>query len=117
MSTTAPARLGNLLIERGYLSIEALQSALEQQRHSGGQKLLGEILVELELCSEEQIVECLATEYGVPYARLDARLCDPRCIEILPREYCEANLVLPLFQVHNVITVAVTEPSNLFVID
>jgi type IV pilus assembly protein PilB len=117
MLHAAPPRLGNLLIERGYLSIDALQEALEKQRHNGGQKLLGEILVDLELCSEDQIVECLATEYGVPHARLDPRICDPKCVEVLPREYIEGNLVLPLFQVHNVLTVAVTEPSNLFLID
>jgi type IV pilus assembly protein PilB len=117
MPHAAPARLGNLLIERGYLSIDSLQEALERQRSSDGQKLLGELLVDFELCTEDQIVECLAAEYGVPYARLDPRTCDPKCVELLPREYIEANLVLPLFQVHNVLTVAVTEPSNLFLID
>mgnify|MGYP000998892226 FL=1 len=68
MNTTslAPRRLGDVLIDRGYLTEETLQRALEVQRQDRRGRLLGEILVELELCSEDQIVECLAKEYGVP---------------------------------------------------
>lgn len=114
-----PARLGNLLIDKGYVTIEQIETALtHQQQHPGAQtKLLGEILVELELCTEDQVVECLAYEYGVPYAKLDQRLWDPKCASVLPREYIEANLVLPLFVVRDTLTIAVSEPSNLFLID
>jgi type IV pilus assembly protein PilB len=116
--TETPARLGNLLVEKGFLNIEALQRALEQQREgSGRNKLLGEILVDLHICSEDQVVECLAAEYGVPYCKLDQRLCDPRCAEVLPREYLDANQVLPMFVVRGVLTLAVAEPSNLFLIE
>ncbi|MEA1950944.1 MAG: ATPase, T2SS/T4P/T4SS family, partial [Planctomycetota bacterium] len=116
-TTTTPRRLGDLLVERGYLSDEMLASALMHQKSGGRSKLLGEILVELEYCSEDQIVECLADEYGVPYAKLEARLYDPKVVDILPREYIENNLVLPLFVVREILTVAVSEPSNLFLID
>lgn len=113
----APRRLGSLLIGKGYLSESELQAALEHQRTEGRKKLLGEILVEMGYCSEEQVVECLAEEYGVPYVKLDARYMDPKIVDILPREYIEKNLVLPLFLVRGVITLAVSEPSNLFLID
>ncbi|MEX2558890.1 MAG: ATPase, T2SS/T4P/T4SS family, partial [Pirellulales bacterium] len=113
----SPQRLGALLVERGYLTPEGLAAALAQQQGGNQQKLLGEILIETAVCTEEQVVECLGLEYGVPYARLEARTHDPKVIEILPREYIEKNLVLPLFVVRNVLTVAVAEPSNLFLID
>jgi type IV pilus assembly protein PilB len=116
-ATFAPRRLGNLLVDKGYLSAEDLQSALERQKLDGRSKLLGEILVDLQYCTEDQIVECLAQEYGVPYAKLDARLFDPKIVDVLPREYVENNLVLPLFVVRGVLTIAVSEPSNLFLID
>ena len=116
-TTTMSRRLGDLLVDKGYISDEQLRSALERQREGGRDKLLGEVLVELEYCSEDQIVECLAAEYGVPYAKLDARLYDPKIVDVLPREYVENNLVLPLFVVRNTLTIAVSEPSNLFLID
>src|SRR5207237_622515 len=55
--------------------------------------------------------------YGVPYAKLETRLYDPKIVELLPREYIEANLVLPLFLVRETLTVAVAEPSNVFLIE
>ena len=110
-------RLGTLLLERGYLSVQGLQQALTQQQGGGENKLLGEILVDLNICTEDQVVECLASEYRVPYAKLDARLCDPKVVDILPREYIEANQVLPLFLVRDTLTVAVAEPSNVFLIE
>ncbi len=112
-----PMRLGNLLLERGYVTIEDIETALSKQSDGKQEKLLGEILVDLNICTEDQIVECLAAEYGVPYAKLETRLFDSKIIEVLPREFLEANLVLPLFLVRNTLTVAVPEPSNLFLIE
>ncbi|MBN2477619.1 MAG: Flp pilus assembly complex ATPase component TadA [Pirellulales bacterium] len=117
LTSLAPQRLGNLLLEKGYLSEDDLHSALERQAQGGRGKLLGEILVDEDYCSEDQIVECLAAEYGVPHAKLDARLFDPKVVDVLPREYIEQNLVLPLFRVRDTLTVAVSEPSNLFLVD
>jgi len=118
MATISTAqRLGDLLVRKGYLSEEDLTSALERQRQGGRNRLLGEILVDAEYCSEDQIVECLAEEYQVPYAKLEARLFDPGVVDVLPREYVETNLVLPLFVVRGTLTIAVSEPSNLFLID
>lgn len=113
----SPPRLGDQLVEAGYLTPEQLKSALEFQRQSGGDKLLGEVVVELEFCDEEHIAECLATDLGLPYAKLEARLMDVQATDLLPREYLETNLVLPLFAIRKTLTVAVAEPSNLFLID
>ena len=117
MSGKGGKRLGNILVERGYVSLDQLQRGLEHQKKQGGGKLLGEILVELQFCNEDQITECLATIYGVPYAKLEPRIADPKIVDILPREYIEKNLVFPLFHIRGMLTVAVTEPSNLFLID
>lgn len=114
---TGPQRLGSILIERGYISLEQLQSALDAQQKQPGGKLLGEILVEEQCCTEDHITECLAQVYGVPFAKLEPRLADPRIVDVLPREYIEKNLVFPLFRIRGMLTVAVTEPSNLFLID
>ncbi len=110
-------RLGELLVAKGYLSPEALDRALAKQRETGPGRLLGEILVEEGLCSEDQVLECLAEETGIPFARIDGRLFDPGIAELLPREYIENNLVLPLFRVQDTLFVATCEPTNPFLRD
>jgi type IV pilus assembly protein PilB len=109
--------LGEILVQAGVISRADLEAALEQQQSQGHQKLLGELLVELKLCSEEQIVEALATAYGVPYARINPKLVDPAAMSKLPKDFIERNLVLPLFCVEGVLTVAVAEPANVFLLE
>jgi type IV pilus assembly protein PilB len=120
MVTTQAIRkfLGDALIEKGYLTAEQLERALDAQQDPVNRgKLLGELLVELEFCSDEQVVEGLADVYGVPYANLEQRLYDPSIVDVLPREFFEQHMVLPLFVVEDTLTLAVTEPSNVFLID
>ncbi|WP_299459402.1 GspE/PulE family protein [uncultured Gimesia sp.] len=110
-------RLGDLLIYRGYITLEQLESALEDQAKGDGNQLLGELLVNNEYCTEEQVLECLALEYRIPYVQLDSRMFDSKVFDVLPREFVEKHTVLPLFKVRNVLTVAVAEPTNVFLVD
>ncbi|MFH1299895.1 MAG: GspE/PulE family protein [Planctomycetota bacterium] len=110
-------RLGDLLIYRGYITLEQLESALEDQAKGDGNQLLGELLVTNEYCTEEQVLECLALEYRIPYVQLDSRMFDSKVFDVLPREFVEKHTVLPLFKVRNVLTVAVAEPTNVFLVD
>jgi len=110
-------RLGELLIAHHYLTLEQLEQALEEQAEGQGNKLIGEILVEKGFCTEDQVLECLAVEFGVPYVRLDSRLFDPKAVDLFPRDVIERHTVLPLFKVRDVLTVAVSEPSNVFLLD
>ncbi len=109
--------LGQLLLDRGLVKAEQLERALEEQRRSNHQKLLGEVLVELRICSEDQITEALAQAYGVPYARISPRIADPKVIACLPKEFLEKHQVLPLFLVEGILTVAVPEPANVFLVE
>ena len=109
--------LGQLLLSRGVLNQEQLDRALAEQKRSNHQKLLGEILVELHVCTEDQITEALAQAYGVPYARVSPKVADPKVIAALPKEFLEKHQVLPLFLVERVLTVAVPEPANVFLLE
>src|SRR5215216_5873920 len=109
--------LGQLLLNKGLIKPEDLERALEEQKRSNHQKLLGEVLVELGICSEDQITESLAQAYGVPYARVTPRIADPKVIASLPKDFLEKHQVLPLFLVEGVLTVAIPEPANVFLLE
>jgi len=110
-------QLGQLLLARGVVSQEQIDRALAEQRDKGHRKLLGELLIEMGYCTENQIASALAEAYGVPYAQVSPKICDAKAVEILPREFLETHTVLPLFKVHGTLTVAVSEPSNVFLMD
>jgi len=115
--TNQKLQLGQLLVSGGALSEQQLATALEHQRHSGNSLLLGEVIVQLGFCTEEQIMESLAGAYGVPFAKVSPRLADPTVIDVLSREFLDKHSVLPLFKVRNRLTLAVCEPANVFLIE
>jgi len=110
-------QLGQLLVSRGVVTDEQIQQALAAQKDSNHRKLLGELLVELGFCTENQIASALAESYGLPYAQISPKLCDSKVIEIFPREFLEEHAILPLFKIYDCLTVAVHEPTNIFLID
>src|SRR3984885_6005700 len=117
VATIEKKPLGQLLVTMGVIQQEQLKRALDEQRRSNHQKLLGEILVELHICTEDQITEALAQAYGVPYGRISPKVADPKVIAALPKEFLEKHQVLPLFLVERVLTVAVPEPANVFLLE
>jgi type IV pilus assembly protein PilB len=110
-------QLGQLLLERNIVTAEQIERALTEQKEKGHRKLLGELLVEMGYCTENQIASALAKAYGVPYAQVGPKICDPKVLEKLPRDFLEEHIVLPLFEVRGVLTAAVSEPANVFLID
>ena len=110
-------QIGQLLLERGLISQEQIDLALASQKETGHRKLLGEMLVEMQFVTEDQVAEVLAGVYGVPYARISPRIADPKVLEALPREFVEKHCVMPLFLVNEQLTVAVSEPANLFLVE
>ena len=109
--------LGQRLLGKGLIQPGQLDRALDEQRRGGHLKLLGEVLVELRQCSEAQIAAALAESYGLPFAEINPRLADPKVLHLLPRAFVEEHSVLPLFLVEGVLTVAVPEPADVFLID
>jgi type IV pilus assembly protein PilB len=110
-------QLGQMLVARNLISQKQLEGALEHQRENGQRALLGETLVQLGFVSDYDVMQVVAESYGIPFAKDIARIADPKALEVLSREYLLEHLVLPLFIVRDVLTVAVAEPANLYLFE
>ena len=111
------ARLGDILIARGVITEAQLAIALDAQQRGQQQNLIGEILVDRGYAAKEQVLSAVAEVCGVPFARLTPQLMDLAVRSALPEAFSQKHGVLPLFRVRDVLTVAVSEPSNLFLVD
>ncbi|GAB4192718.1 MAG: hypothetical protein Kow00105_06760 [Phycisphaeraceae bacterium] len=115
-NTGAPTvRVGDLLVSKGLVTPEQIEKALAYQKDRGHQKLLGEVLIELEYVTEAQVMEALAEAYGLPFVHLDPKVCDPAVTNVLPSDYLNQQCVLPLFLVNGTLTLAVSEPADVFI--
>ena len=109
--------LGQLMLRKGFVRQEQIDRALDEQQRGNHQKLLGELLVEMKCCTEDHVAQALADAYDLPHAKVTAKLVDPKVLGLLPVKFLEQNLVLPLFLVEGMLTVAIAEPANVFVVE
>ena len=117
MTTTTTPRLkqvGEVLRTRKLITEEQLTEALAAQQQSAARRLLGEVIVELGFCTEIQVLGALADACDSPFVRLAPRFVDPAAAACLPRAFAQDHAVLGLFLVDGVLTVAATEPTNVF---
>src|SRR3954462_9102289 len=113
----APRRLkiGEALVQEGYLTQEQLARALAEQKSSG--RMLGEMLVAQGVVNGAQLVHLLARTMGVRGVQLRPGLIDPTLFKLVGAEEAERLLAIPMFRVHGTLTVTMTDPQNLPKID
>lgn len=116
-NTTNRKQVGQILLASGVITQEQIDLAVAEQSARNHRQLLGEVLVDMGMVTEDQVLEALAEAYNVPYAKLTPRLVDAKVIDLIPRDFLEKHSVLPLFKVRSILTVAVSEPSNVFLIE
>ncbi|MBI4881097.1 MAG: Flp pilus assembly complex ATPase component TadA [Planctomycetes bacterium] len=115
-TVTAPAPLGRLLVDSRKITEQQLEAALAEQATSGGERL-GEILVRQGALSEDDLLECLGAQYSLPVVKLNRYLVDLHIFDAFPQRFLEKNYVCPMFRVEDTTTVAIADPTNIFVLD
>ena len=102
-------RIGELLVEKGLLSEEALAEILETKTAR-----IGEDLVEKGLVSKEDIGAALQSIMGVPYVECPPAEIDPKVLQLVPAAVAFKRCVLPLSvdESSRTLVVAMAEPQN-----
>jgi type IV pilus assembly protein PilB len=108
-------RIGELLLKEKRITPEQLQTALNAQRQNGGK--LGNNLVELGFVKDDEITALLSKQYGVPSIALDKFEVDPTVLRLVPAETAQKYHVLPLSRSGATLTIAMTDPTNVFAMD
>jgi len=111
----ARRKLGEMLIEAGVLTDAALRSALAEQRKWGG--TLGKMVVEMKLCTEEQLVSVLSKQLVMDKVDLEALEIPPEVLELVPAELAVQYQLVPFAQPMKFLDIAMSDPMNLGIID
>lgn len=109
------ARIGETLLEQGAVSQDQLEHALAEQKTVGMR--LGEMLVAQGVITNGILVNALGTHLGVRGCHLRHGLIDPALIGQIGEQECDRLMIVPMFKVRGVLTVAMAEPQSLPVID
>src|SRR5882672_3064727 len=108
-------RLGELLIAEGLINREQLTAGLAEQKASGHR--LGFVLVKLGLVQEIEITKFLGRQYRMPAVDLARFDVDPKILKMVPAEFAQKNVVLPLKREGRTLTIAMADPTNTGVLE
>ncbi|MGZ3333343.1 MAG: GspE/PulE family protein [Gemmatimonadaceae bacterium] len=116
---TAPAakapRIGDLLLREGLVTQDQLNAALAEQRHNGTR--VGYNLVKLGFIKETDLTRMLARQHKMPAVDLTKFQVDPRIAKLIPAELALKHSVLPLKRDGRTLTVAMSDPASMSVLD
>lgn len=103
-------RIGEILIEEGFLNPKDLETALEIQKKEGG--LIGAILVRIGAVKEENLVLGLSKQLAIPYIRLHNYSINQSALTTISKEAAERHLLFPFEKDERSLSVAVSDPLD-----
>jgi len=108
-------KLGELLTYAGKITENELQHALEIQKKTG--KKLGETLVSENFVTEDDIIEVLEFQLGIPHVNLDKYEINKDVATIIPENIVRKYELIAIDKKDNLLIVAMVDPLNIFAID
>ena len=108
-------KIGELLVGWGLITAESLSDALKYAAEHG--KRIGEALVEMEQCSEDDVTKALATQFDMEFVDLDKGVVSAENLALIPRDLILKHRVLPVSQENNNLKVVITDPLDLETLD
>ena len=108
-------KLGQLLVNNNIITEKQLEEALELQKKEGGR--IGSNLITLGFLADEMLVKFLSEQYNVSAVSLSHENIDDSIIKLIPYDVAYKYQIFPVSRIGATLTIAMTDPSNVFAID
>jgi type IV pilus assembly protein PilB len=108
-------KLGDILVSWNVIGRKSLDDALKYAGEHN--KRIGEALVELELCKEEDVTKALAAQFGMRYVDLDKSSTVGANLHLIPAKIIKDLMVLPEGEEDGKLKVIISDPLNLETLD
>ena len=104
-------RIGDKLVQYGYINEKQLLKALSMQKDSG--KRIGEVLVECGMITEELLVDVLKELLNVDYTELVPKNIMVEATEKIPQNVCRRYTIFPYKIENNKLYLAMEDPQDI----
>ena len=112
----AVRRLGQILVDLGFVTDEQLEMLVEEQSQNPGQKI-GKIAEDMGLVNDDQVVQALAEQFGLQTVDLEGVVPPDDARSAVSDAMAQLYRIIPLQLRDDVLTVASCDPQNLSVQD
>ena len=103
------------LVRSGLVSYEMVEQA---QEIADAQSInIGQALINSGVIDEIQLIKFLESKLHTPFVNLDDYQLDKNCLKYISYADARRYKIIPLFKIENTLTVAMSDPRNLFAID
>jgi type IV pilus assembly protein PilB len=109
------ARIGEMLIKDGRITRQQLEQALQDARVNNNR--VGYSLVKLGFIAEQELALTLSRQHRVPAVDLERVKLDQKLIKLITPDVALKHMVVPLRRVGRVLTVAMSDPTDIGAID
>ncbi|WP_413581160.1 type IV-A pilus assembly ATPase PilB [Bdellovibrio sp. HCB288] len=107
-------KIGEILVKQGLLKPDQLAHAVEEQKKSGTARLTG-VITQLGFLKENQILRAMEKHFAVPGVEVSSFEIDASVLQLIPRDVCDRNQLIPLQKAGSTLVVAFADPSNIMV--
>jgi len=107
-------RLGDLLVEAGAITNEQLDYALANKSR---EEKLGDFLIRENYLTEQQLIEVLELQLGVPHINLNQYSIEPELLQLVPAELAKRANIMPIRRDKNRLFIAMADPMDYFAIE
>lgn len=115
-ATTQKRSLGDILVDTGIVTPLELDEALQRQRLTGD--FLGRVLVKMELCEEQHILEALGIQQGMERVDVLKLKIGDDILRRIPSDVARFYNIIPVrMREDGALTVAMADPLNIALID
>ena len=108
-------KVGEILQEKGWVTDEQINKALGYSKTENCK--IGEALVNLEICSQEQVSRALAIHFQLPFANLGKHIIPQEIIDAVPKEVALEHKIVPVARKGRTLVIAMGDPLDFFTID
>ncbi len=105
-------RLGQILVDLGFVTDEQLEMLIEEQNQNPGQRL-GKIAEDMGLVSDDQLIQALGEQFSLQTVDLEGVVPPDDAREVVSDAMAQLYRVIPLNVRDNILTIATCDPQNI----
>lgn len=107
--------IGKLLEELGFINEEQIEVALDVQK--ADPRFFGEILLDLDFVTTNEVAEAIAMQSGLEYIDLENTMPSSEVLKLIPYNLAKSKNILPISMDDETIVVATQEVNDLVTLD
>ncbi len=108
----AVRRMGQILVDLGFISDDQLEMLIEEQSQNPGQKI-GKIAEEMGLVSDDQLIQALGEQFGLQTVDIEGIVPPDDARRVVSNAMAQLYRVIPLHLKDDILTIATCDPQNL----